>query len=142
MYSFAAAFCSEMMRVSYSLPNSFSEKQWATQRLKDYLVKGYAVNQKRLEQLHQTIQLISEGGKIEDLQLNEAKELLEIISEKAPCKFFRLLNGFRKYHKKVYGAPPLNEVVDGAIFRNSEIFGSIRKNMKLETTLHPADSSW
>ena len=71
-----------MMRVSYSLPNSFSEKQWATQRLKDYLVKGYAVNQKRLEQLHQTIQLISEGGKIEDLQLNEAKELLEIIRKK------------------------------------------------------------
>ena len=28
-------------------------RQWATQRLKDYLVKGYAVNQKRLEQTHQ-----------------------------------------------------------------------------------------
>jgi hypothetical protein len=26
-------------------------RQWATQRLKDYLIKGYAVNQKRLSQL-------------------------------------------------------------------------------------------
>ena len=26
-------------------------RQWATQRLKDYLVKGYAINQKRLEQM-------------------------------------------------------------------------------------------
>ena len=25
-------------------------RQWATQRLKDYLVKGYAINKKRLEQ--------------------------------------------------------------------------------------------
>ncbi len=30
---------------------------WATQRLKDYLVKGYAMNQKRLDELHQTINL-------------------------------------------------------------------------------------
>ena len=34
-------------------------RQWATQRLKDYLVQGYAINQKRLEQLQQTIQLIN-----------------------------------------------------------------------------------
>jgi hypothetical protein len=26
-------------------------RQWATQRLKDYLVKGYAINQKRLEEI-------------------------------------------------------------------------------------------
>lgn len=55
-------------------------RQWATQRLKDYLVKGYAINQKRLEQLQQTIQLISKGGSVETLQLQEAKGLLEIIS--------------------------------------------------------------
>ena len=34
-------------------------RQWATQRLKDYLVQGYAINQKRLDQLQQTIQLIN-----------------------------------------------------------------------------------
>ena len=30
-------------------------RQWATQRLKDYLVKGYSLNQKRLEQLQQVV---------------------------------------------------------------------------------------
>ncbi|HVZ97371.1 MAG TPA: RhuM family protein [Chitinophagaceae bacterium] len=54
-------------------------RQWATQRLKDYLIKGHAVNEKRLEQLQQTIQLISKKGKSEFLQLEEAKGLLEII---------------------------------------------------------------
>ncbi|MCC6721632.1 MAG: virulence protein RhuM/Fic/DOC family protein [Bacteroidia bacterium] len=67
-------------------------RQWATQRLKDYLVKGYAINQKRLEQLQQTIQLISTGGKAETLQLQEAKGLLEIINSYANS--FVLLNRF------------------------------------------------
>lgn len=67
-------------------------RQWATQRLKDYLVRGYAVNQKRLEQLQQTIQLISAGGNVENLQLQEAKGLLEIIGNYANS--FVLLNQF------------------------------------------------
>src|SRR6187402_447100 len=52
-------------------------RQWATQRLKDHLVKGYTINQKRLEQLQQTIQLIEKGGQAETLSLPEAKGLLE-----------------------------------------------------------------
>ncbi len=67
-------------------------RKWATQRLRDYLVKGYAVNQKRLEQLQQTIQIISEGGKVETLQLQEAKGLLEIIRNYSQS--FVLLNQF------------------------------------------------
>jgi death-on-curing family protein len=56
-------------------------RQWATQRIKDYLVKGYALNQGRLEQLQQTIQLITQGGKAENLDLQEAKGLLDIIEK-------------------------------------------------------------
>jgi len=67
-------------------------RQWATQRLKDHLVKGYTLNQKRLEQLKQTIQLISEGTNVAKLQLNEAKGLLEIISNYNNS--FVLLNRF------------------------------------------------
>lgn len=37
-------------------------RQWATQRLKDYLLKGYAINQLRLDQLRQTVQLIQKGS--------------------------------------------------------------------------------
>lgn len=71
-------------------------RQWATQRLKDYLVKGYAINEKRLEQLQQTIQLISAGGKTETLQLQEAKGLLEIIT--LYTNSFVLLNRFDSNH--------------------------------------------
>jgi death-on-curing family protein len=55
-------------------------RQWATQRLKDYLVKGYAINQKRLDELGQMVKFIEQSGKTETLQLEEAKGLLEILS--------------------------------------------------------------
>lgn len=35
---------------------------WATQRLKEYLVLGYTINQKRLEELGKMVQLIEKSG--------------------------------------------------------------------------------
>ncbi len=67
-------------------------RQWATQRLKDHLVKGYTINKERLEQLQQTIELIQKGGTAEDLKLSEAKGLLDIISNYTQS--FVLLNKF------------------------------------------------
>lgn len=39
-------------------------RQWASQRLKDYLIKGYALNQKRLQQTNQEIQVLRSGIRI------------------------------------------------------------------------------
>ena len=38
-------------------------RQWATQRLKDYLVKGYTLNEKRLSQLLQNMQQLEQAVK-------------------------------------------------------------------------------
>lgn len=81
-------------------------RQWATQRLKDHLVKGYSVNQKRLEQLQQAIQLIGKGGQTETLSLSEAKGLLEIISNYTQS--FVLLN---RYDSNSLLAEKLNESI-------------------------------
>ena len=54
-------------------------RQWATQRLKDYLVQGYALNQKRLDELQKVVQLISGGSSADELRLQEAKGMLDII---------------------------------------------------------------
>jgi len=67
-------------------------RQWAIQHLKDYLVKGYALNQKRLEELQQTVQLISRKAEAGDLALSEAKGLLDIISQYT--RSFVLLNQY------------------------------------------------
>lgn len=67
-------------------------RQWATQRLKEYLVQGYSINEKRLEQLKQTIQLIQQSGSAGELTANEAKGLLDIIANYTSS--FILLNQF------------------------------------------------
>lgn len=55
-------------------------RQWATKVLKDYMLKGYAVNQKRLEYLEKTIKLIDIANRIDDrLEGNDAKEVLKVI---------------------------------------------------------------
>ena len=38
-------------------------RQWATTRLKEYLVQGYSINQKHLDELGQTVRLLAEKGK-------------------------------------------------------------------------------
>ena len=62
-------------------------RRWANKILKDYMLKGYAVNQKRLEYLEKTIQLIDIANRIDDrLEGNDAKEILKVIGDysKAP----------------------------------------------------------
>lgn len=67
-------------------------RQWATQRLKDYLINGIAVNYKKMEQLQQTIQILTENARNEQVELVEAKGLLEIIHHYTQS--FLLLNNF------------------------------------------------
>ena len=55
-------------------------RQWANKILKDYMLKGYAVNQKRLEYLEKTIKLIDIANRIDErLEENDAKEILKVI---------------------------------------------------------------
>lgn len=65
-------------------------RQWATQRLKDYLVKGYALNEKRLKELNykysdlqKAIKLAANAGNIESLTSTEAKGILAVIEQYA-----------------------------------------------------------
>lgn len=45
-------------------PKATQFRQWATGRLKDYLVKGYALNEKRLAQKQEEIQTLKDGIRI------------------------------------------------------------------------------
>ena len=73
-------------------------RKWATKVLKDYMIKGYAVNQKRLEYLEKTVKLINIAGRIDsDLKDNEAKEIIKVINE-----YSNALNLLDDYdHKRV-----------------------------------------
>ena len=56
-------------------------RKWANKILKDYLLKGYAINQRRLEYLEKTIKLIDIAGRIDtDLKGSEAQEIIKVIN--------------------------------------------------------------
>ena len=62
--------------------NGIFFRKWATSILKEYLLKGYAINQKRLEYLEKTVKLIDIANRIDDrLEGNDAKEILKVIGE-------------------------------------------------------------
>ena len=57
-------------------------RRWANKVLKEYTLKGYAVNQRRLEYLEKTIQLIDIANRIDErLEVNDAKEILKVIGD-------------------------------------------------------------
>ena len=56
-------------------------RKWATSILKDYMIKGYAVNQKRLEYLEKTVMLIDIASRINtEIQGTEAQEIIKVIN--------------------------------------------------------------
>ena len=70
---------------------------WATKILKEYIIQGYALNKERLQQqklaeLEQTIQLIKQGLESQTINTVEAKGFVEIISNYA--KSWALLQGY------------------------------------------------
>jgi hypothetical protein len=72
---------------------------WATERLKNYLVKGFAVNEKRVKEyqenlieLRKTIKLIQDSVELKELSALESKGFLSIITNYTNS--FILLNQF------------------------------------------------
>ncbi len=53
---------------------------WASNIIKNHLIQGYSINQKRLDQLKKTIQLIDRTTKIATRN-SEAKELIHVLSD-------------------------------------------------------------
>jgi prophage maintenance system killer protein len=96
-------------------------RQWATQRLKDFLVQGYAINQKRLDELQKVVQLISQSGNTDELQISEAKGMLDIITNYT--KSFILLNQYDSHSLQNEG---LNENITYEI-EYEEAFAAIQE---------------
>jgi prophage maintenance system killer protein len=62
--------------------NGILFRKWATNILKEYMLKGYAINQKRLEYFDKTIKIIELASRTNDnLEDNESKQILNVISK-------------------------------------------------------------
>lgn len=62
--------------------NGIAFRKWANKILKEYLIKGYSINQKRLEYLEKTVKLIDIANRIDEkIENNDAREILKVIGE-------------------------------------------------------------
>ena len=60
--------------------NGIIFRKWASQILKDYMIKGYVINQKRLEYLEKTVKLIDIANRIDGkLNNGDAGKILKVI---------------------------------------------------------------
>ena len=85
--------------------NGITFRKWATKVLKDYMLKGYAVNQKRLEYLEKTVKLIDIANRMDErLEGNDAKEILRVIGG-----YSKALDLLDDYDHKTLSKPKGNE---------------------------------
>ena len=96
-------------------------RKWATKILKDYMLKGYAVNQARLDYLEKTVKLIDIANRIDDrLENNDAKEILKVIGSYS--KALDLLDDYdHRTLKKIKG------IVDSRVIQYQECMDIIHK---------------
>lgn len=82
-------------------PQGVTFRKWANKILKDYMIKGYAVNQKRLEYLEKTVKLIDIANRIDGkLNNGDAGEILKVIGN-----YSKALNLLDDYDHKTLSKP-------------------------------------
>lgn len=111
---------------------------WATQVLHEHLLRGYTVNQQRLEQLNQAVRLITSAADRQALSGDEALALLRVVGEYSLA--LDLLDDYD--HQRVAPPPPGGRLVhaletDEALrivehlrerFGGHSLFGRLRGN--------------
>ena len=119
-------------------------RKWATTILKDYMLKGYALNQKRLDYLEKTVKLIDIANRIDDrLENNDAKEILKVIGNYSKAlnllddydhRTLKKLNG-NKSKLKIEYKECIKIISSLKYNENSDIF-ALERNKGLESIIN------
>ena len=124
--------------------NGIIFRKWANKVLKDYMLKGYAVNEKRLEYLEKTVKLIDIANRIDErLNGNDAKEILKVIGsytkgldllDKYDHKSFKKLEGRKSYQKIEY--KECLDVINKLRFNQESNLFALERNKGLESIIN------
>ena len=119
-------------------------RKWATKILKDYMIKGYALNNKRLEYLEKTVKLIDIAGRIDDyLKGSEAQDIIKVINN-----YSNALNLLDDYDHKRISKPKgtindnkINyeeciEVINKLKFNNDSKLFALERNKGLQSIIN------
>lgn len=122
--------------------NGIIFRKWATNVLKEYIIKGYSVNKKRLEYLEKTIKLIDIAGRIDhELKSSEAQDIIKVINNYKDA--LNLLDDYD--HKRIIKPTGNNstikikyedciDIINTLKFGNSKLF-ALERNRGLESII-------
>ena len=124
--------------------NGIIFRKWANKILKDYLIKGYAVNQRRLDYLEKTVKLIEIANRTQDrINGDEAKDILKVINN-----YTRALDLLDNYDHRTLSKPKGKaskdkikysdclEVISKLRFNNESDVFAIERNNGLESIIN------
>ena len=104
--------------------NGIIFRKWANKVLKDYLLKGYAINEKRLEILEKKVKLIDIASRIQDASNEDVKEVIKVIN-----KYDEALNLLDSYDHRSIIKPSGTKSEDKITYENCmEIISLLRFN--------------
>ena len=123
--------------------NGILFRKWANKILKDYLIKGYAINQKRLEYLEKTVKLIDIANRMDErLGDNDAAYLLKTIGSYS--KALNLLDDYdhrtlkrptgSKSNKKIT-YQDCKEIIKSLSFSNDSKLFALERNNGLDSII-------
>ena len=131
--------------------NGIIFRRWANKILKDYLIKGYAVNQKRLEYLEKTVKLIDIASRIDDEITNDnAKNIIKVINDYS--KALNLLDDFdynkiskpknKNVSEEKIAYEECIEVIKELSFNNNSSLFALERNKGFEQIINNIYSSF
>lgn len=123
--------------------NGIVFRKWANKILKDYMLKGYAINQRRLEYLEKTVKLIDIANRVDEkFENSDAKEILKVIG-----KYSKALDLLDDYDHKTLEKPKGSssekqikyddciKIINKLRFNEESDIFAIERNKGLEATL-------
>lgn len=124
--------------------NGIEFRKWATKVLKDYMIKGYVVNQKRLDYLEKTVKLIDIANRADDkLETGEAKEILKVIGNYS--KALDLLDDYDHrvvpkvagtFDKRIIKYEECLKVIEKLRFNNESSIFALERNKGLNSIIN------
>ena len=131
--------------------NGIIFRRWANKILKDYILKGYAVNQKRLEYLEKTVKLMDIVSRIDDtISGDNAQNIIKVINE-----YSKALNLFDKFDYNKTSKPKTTKnikdrityeecisVINELLFNNNSSLFALEINKGLEQIINSIYSSF
>lgn len=118
-------------------------RKWANKILKDYLIKGYVANQKRLEYLEKTVKLIDIANRIDtELKGSEAKEIIKIINNYSTALDLLDDYDYKRINKlkgttdnKVITYEECKDIINKLMFNNESDLFALERNEGLKSIL-------